>query len=214
MTGATLTIARSVRRWGAALSVIGLLALSGCKTDKEMRGTGVARGKQDPLVYGPNLIPKQNVPVPDRATGPRDKGDPLTTPTGGSGGKVGYNDDLERFQGTHIPGKATTPAALAGRFKDGDELKIVDGGGVILKPLGGTSSDSVEPPEDVEPLLLELEKRGVSREYRSFERADGKWTFRASLQINSNGARRQYAGVGTTAREATKQVLDQIKNEK
>jgi hypothetical protein len=214
MTPDTPTLARSVRRWVIAAGVAGLFALVGCKSNKESKGTNVARGK-DPLVYGPNLIPKQNVPVPDRATGPKTGVDPLTTPTGG-GGKAGYNDDPARFQGTYIPGKSSTPAALAGRLKDGDELKIADTGGVTLTPAGGTlPAGALEPPEDTLPLLAQLEKYGVAPGDRSFERDGAKYTFRASVPIrNSNGARRQYTGTGKTARDAVKQVLDQLASEK
>jgi hypothetical protein len=209
MTAETLPTARTVRRWAFALSVAGVAALAGCKTDKEAKGSSVARGKQDPLVYGP-LIPKQNVPVPDRATGVKGT-DPLTTPTGG---KAGYNDDPARFKGTYIEGKGSTPAALAaGRFKDGEELKIADTSGVPLTRAGGTLPDgTLEPPEDTLPLLAQLETFGVARDARSFERDDGKYVFRASVPI-PNGARRQYVGVGMTARDAVKQVLDQIAND-
>jgi hypothetical protein len=212
MTSETLPIARAVRRWAVALSAAGLFALAGCKTDKDTKGTGVARGK-DPLVYGPNLIPKQNVPVPDRATGIKDS-DPLTTPTGG--GKAGYNDDPERFRGGPVvPGKFSTPAALAGRQKDdGEELKIADAGGVTLTQAGGTlPPGALEPPEDTQPLLKQLESYGVPRQYQSLERDGATYTFRASLKRNADGARRQFVGVGPTARDAVKQVLDQIASE-
>jgi hypothetical protein len=207
----TLPITRAVRHWAFAVSVACLIALAGCKTDKDTKGTGVARGK-DPLVYGPNLIPKQNVPVPDRATGPNGPVDPLTVPTGG---KAGYNDDPERFKGTFIQGMSSTPAALASRIKDGEELKITDTtAGVKLTPASGTlPAGSLAPPEDVEPLLAQLEKLGVAREDRSLERENGKFTFRASVPLGGEGARRQYVGVGTTARDAVKQVLDQLAND-
>jgi hypothetical protein len=200
------TLTRLARRWIAVVCAAALLALAGCRTDKEVMGTGVSKGKNDPLVHGPTRIPRQDLPVPDRATGPKGKADPLTTPTGG---KAGYSDDPERFKGTFIPGKPSTPAALAGRFKDGEELKIDDGKGVALTP-GGTLPGGIEPPEDVEPLLLQLEKLGVSREDRTLERENGKFAFRASVPITRTGARRQYVGVGLTARDAVKQVLDQI----
>ena len=202
------TLTRPARRWVAVVCAAAVLALAGCKTDKELKGTGVSKGKYDPLVHGPTRIPRQDLPVPDRATGPKGKSDPLTTPTG----KAGYSDDPERFKGTFIPGKPSTPAALAGRMKDGEELKIDDGKGVALTPTGGVPG-GIEPPEDVEPLLLQLEKLGVSREDRTLSREDGKFAFRASLPITRTGARRQYVGVGTTAREAVKQVLDQVAND-
>src|SRR5205085_11299824 len=118
------TFGRPARRWVACACLVALFVLAGCKSTKETQGTGVSRGKDksDPLVYGPTKIPKQDLPIPDRATGPRGKADPLTSPTGG--GKAGYSDDPERFKGTFIPGTGSTPAALAGRMKDGEELKI------------------------------------------------------------------------------------------
>lgn len=195
---------RFARRWVACVCAAGLLALAGCKTDKDAKGAGanVARGK-DPLVHGPTRIPRQDLPVPDRATGPKGgpKLDPLTMPTGG---KAGYSDDPERFKGTFIPGKGSTPASLAGRMpKDGEELKI-DTPGVPLT--GGTA----EAPADVEPLLARLEKYGVAREDRTLDREGAQWVFRAAVPIRENGARRQYTGAGATAADAIKQVVDQI----
>ena len=205
------TTGRPARRWLVAVCAAALFALVGCKSDKELKGSGVSKGKNDPLVYGPTRIPRQDLPVPDRATGPKGgKPDPLTTPTGG---KAGYSDDPERFKGTFIPGKGSTPAALAGRLKDGDELKIDDSKGVTLTPAGGMLPAGIEPPEDVEPLLKQLEKYGVTRDDRTLERENGKFAFRASLTLNRTGARRQYVGVGDTARDAVKQVLDQVAND-
>jgi hypothetical protein len=216
MTSDTRPIAVPVRRWAFALCAAGAVALAGCKTDKETKGTGVARGK-DPLVYGP-LIPKQNVPVTDRATGPNGPSDPLTTATGG---KAGYNDDPDRFKGVYIPGRsstmaalASTPSALPTRIRDGEELKIADGPGVELTPAGGKSAGvAVDPPEDLQPLFGQLQKFGVAAADRSLERENGKYTFRATVPIAATGAHRQYVAVGTTAREAVTQVLDQVANE-
>jgi hypothetical protein len=204
------------RRVAVACAAL-LVALAGCKSDKGTKGAGVSRDKHDPLfASGPNLIPKQNVPIPDRATGPKGRGDPLTTPTGGkSGDKVGYSDDPERFKGSYVPSLGSTPAALASRLKDGGELKIDDGGGVPLKPAGGRLAagalpgGSLTPPAEVAPLYAELEKRGVKREDRDLARENGKWTFRASLP-NAQGAKTQYTGVADTAADAVKQVLKQI----
>jgi hypothetical protein len=199
-----------VRAWVAVVCATGLLALVGCKTDKDVKGTGVSNGKnKDPLVHGPTRIPRQDLPVPDRATGPKGGKavDPLTMPTGG---KASYTDDPERFKGTFIPGERSTPAALAGRIKDGEELKI-DSPGVTLTPAGGAvPGGMLTPPEGVEPLFGQLEKYGVKREDRSLEREGAGWVFRASLPLGGNGARRQYTGAGATAAEAVKQVLDQI----
>ena len=193
------------RRWVGCACAVALLVLAGCKTDKEAQGTGVSRGK-DPLVHGPTRIPRTDLPIPDRATGTKGgpKLDPLTMPTGG---KAGYSDDPERFKGTFIPGKASTPASLAGRLKDDEGLKIADTDGVKLT--GGTGANGLEAPRDVEPLLTELEKYGVKREDRTLEREGNQWVFRASVPIG-NGARRQYTGASDTAAESVKQVADQI----
>lgn len=207
------TLRRTPRRWGAVACAALLVALGGCKSDKGgTQGAGVSRGKHDPLfASGPNLIPKQNVPIPDRATGPNGRRDPLTTPLGGKpADKVGYTDDPERFKGTYVPGEFSTPAALASRIKDGEELKIDDTEGVPLRPAGGTlPGGALAPPADVAPLYAELEKRDVKREDRDLTRENGKWTFRASLP-NANGGKTQYTGVADTAADAVKQVLKQI----
>ena len=204
---------RLVRRWVAVACAAGLIALSGCKHDKQANGTGVSRGKNDPLfASGPNLIPRQNVPIPDRATGPSGRRDPLVSPTGGKPGeKVGYTDDPERFKGTYIPGKPSTPAALAGRIKDGEELKIDDTGGVPLTPAGGPLPGGALPaPTGVEPLYAQLEKLGVKREDRSLVRENGKWVFRASVVRTAEGAKTQYSGQGNSAYEAVRQVVNQL----
>jgi hypothetical protein len=210
MTAETLPTARTVRRWVVALGAAGLFALAGCRTDKEAKGSGVSRPKNDPLVQGPNL-PKQNLPLPDRATGA--KADPLTTPTGG---KAGYNDDPDRFKGTYLPGTGSTPAALAGRIRDGSELKIADTGGVKLVPAGGTvPEETVEAPADVQALLAKLDRYGVARGDRFFERDGDKYVFRAAALVRGDdGARRQYTGVAPTMRDAVQQVLDQLAIEK
>ncbi len=201
---------RFPRRWVVCAAL--LIALVGCKTEKGVKGSGVSRGRNDPLfASGPNLIPKQNVPIPDRATGPMGRGDPLTTPTGSkSSDKVGYSDSPERFRGTFVPGKSTTPAALASRLKDGEELKIDDGGGVPLTPTSGTlPGGTLQAPADVAPLYAELERRGVRKEDRDLARENGRWTFRASLS-NNTGAKTQYTGVADSAADAVKQVLKQL----
>ena len=201
-----------VRAWVVVVCAASLCVLVGCKTNKDVQGTGASNPKnKDPLVHGPTRIPRQDLPVPDRATGPKGGKvvDPLTMPTG-TGGKASYTDDPERFKGTFIPGIGSTPAALAGRIKDGEELKI-DSPGVTLTPAGGAfPGNTLTPPEGVEPLFGQLEKYGVKREERALEREGAGWVFRASVPLGGNGARRQYTGAGTTAAEAVKQVLDQI----
>lgn len=213
MTANTLNTRRNLtprlRAWVAVVCASGLLALVGCKTDKEAKGTGVSNNKnKDPLVHGPTRIPRTDLPIPDRATGPKGgKVDPLTMPTGG---KASYTDDPERFKGTFIPGVGSTPASLAGRLKDGEELKI-ESPGVTLTPASGTlTGGTLTPPEGVEPLFAELEKFGVTREDRTLEREGAGWAFRASVPISGNGARRQYTGNAASAPAAVKQVLDQI----
>jgi hypothetical protein len=203
------TFGRSARRWVACICAAALVALVGCKSNKESQGMGVSRGKDksDPLVYGPTKIPRQDLPIPDRATGGRGKPDPLTSPTGG---KAGYSDDPERFKGTFIPGKPSTPAALAGRGKDDEGLRI-DSPGVPLTPAGGVLlGGALEAPEGVAPLYTQLDKYGVTPQDRSLEREDGKYVFRASVQISGNGARRQYTGMADKAPDAVKQVIDQL----
>jgi hypothetical protein len=200
-----------MRRRVACVCAAVLLALVGCKSTKEPTGTGVSRGKdKDPLVFGPTKIPKQDLPLPDRATGPKGRPDPLTTPTGG---KAGYSDDPERFKGTFIPGEKSTPAALAGRMKDDEGLRI-DSPGVPLTPAGGTlPGGTLEAPEGVSPLYAQLDKFGVKPEDRSLDRENGKYVFRASVPISGNGARRQYTGMAEKAPDAVRQVLDQLASE-
>jgi hypothetical protein len=201
---------------GAAFCVVlALVVLAGCKSTKEgAPGAGVGRGK-DPLVAGPNLIPKQNVPLPERGMGTKGKPDPLLgNPTGNSGEKIGYSADPERFKGTFIPGKPSTPAALAGKIKDGEELKI-ETPGVKLVPAGGAElPESPNPAESVDPLYTELKHYGVESNHRSLVREDGQWVFRASVPLTGEGARREYSGVGATPAQAVKSVLEQIKTDR
>lgn len=206
------TFTRLSRRAGVVVCAALVFALVGCKSDKDAKGMGVSRGRDnDPLIAGPgSMIPKQNVPLPDRATGPKGKPDPLVSPTGG---KAGYTEDPARFKGTVIPGKSNTPAALAGRLKDGDELKI-DDGGVPLTPAGGTlPGGALEAPAGVEPLLAQFDKLGVKREDRSLARENGKWVFLASVP-NARGAKTQYRGEAATPAEAVRQVLDQVTSDR
>jgi hypothetical protein len=189
-----------------------LLALVGCKS-REVNGNS---GGRDPLVYGPNRIPPQNVPLPDRGgIGTKGKTDPLIgAPTGKSDkGGVGYSNDPSRFKGTYVPGAGTTPAALAGKMKDGDELKIdTPDNRVPLQPSGGVvpTGGVGETATGVDALFRELEKYGVKREDRTLGRENGQYAFRASVPISGSGAKRQYTGVGDTAGDAVKQVLDQV----
>jgi hypothetical protein len=210
----TRTLGR--RSSAAALAVV--LALAGCKSSSDGGGGGAAKSR-DPLVYGPNRIPPQNVPLPDRGgIGAKGKADPLIgAPTGKPGDKsgVGYNDDPSRFKGPVVTGPGTAPAALAGKAKDGDELKIDDEKRVPLTPAGGVAPGAApslapEPGSGVDGLFSELEKYGVKRDDRSLGREGGQYLFKASVPISGNGAKREYTGVGATATEAVKQVLDQV----
>lgn len=198
----------------AGLAVLLALAV-GCKS-KDGGSAASTTKPRDPLVYGPTRIPQQNLPLPDRdGIGTKGKTDPLIgSPTGKPGDKtgVGYSDDPSRFKGTFIPGAGSTTAALAGKSRDGDELKIDDTEkGVPLRPAGG-----VLPPGSstsgggVDALFTELEKYGVKREDRSLSRENGQYNFRARVPISGNGAKREYNGVGATAEEAVKQVLDHV----
>ncbi|MCI0705181.1 MAG: hypothetical protein L0241_29325 [Planctomycetia bacterium] len=201
---------------GAAFCVVlALVALAGCKSTKDgAPGTGAGRGK-DVLIAGPNLIPKQNVPVPERGIGTKGKPDPLLgNPTGKSGEKIGYSADPERFKGTYIPGKPSTPAALAGKIKDGEELKI-ETPGVKLVPVGGSEvPEAPNPAESLDPLYTELKRYGVESKHRSLVREDGQWVFRASVPLNGAGARGEYNGVGKTQIQAVKSVVEQIKTDR
>lgn len=206
--------ARLPCRLATVAGLAALLALfAGCKSKDG--GTASTTKPRDPLVYGPTRIPQQNLPVPDRGgIGAKGKSDPLIgSPTGKPSDKngVGYSDDPERFKGTFIPGAGSTPAALAGKPRDGDELKIDDGArGVPLQPAGGTLPTGGQEPAAVDGLFSELEKYGVKREDRSLTRDNGQYVFKASVPISGNGAKRQYEGVGATANEAVKGVLDQV----
>jgi hypothetical protein len=212
---------RNLSRWACIAGLAGLFVLSGCKSRDGngggVGGLGSSGGKQrDPLVYGPSRIPPQNVPLPERdGVGSKDR-DPLTAPVGRAGDKSGsgYSDDPRRFQGTYIPGPGTTPAALAAKLRDDDTLKIdTPDNRVPLKPTGAVIPAGATLPSNTEAdgALAELERQyGVKREDRSLIQENGEYIFRASVPISGNGAKRQYTGVGTTAAEAVKQVLDQV----
>ena len=122
---------------------LALLALAGAsRTAAGHRG-----GEPRPA----RLRPQPHPPAERAASRPRrrrDQGDEVATllerPAGKNGDRsgVGYNDDPERFKGTHIPGLGSTPAALAGKTKDGDELKIdTPDNRVPLRPAGGIDPD-------------------------------------------------------------------------
>lgn len=190
-----------------------LFALSGCKSKEGSTRDGGGKFR-DPLVYGPARIPPQNVPVRERDGTARGT-DPLVSPTGRHDARTGsgYSDGPDRFKGSYTPNSDTTPAALAAKMRDGEELKIdAPDNRVPLKQAGGVQpAVGVEVPTDgTEPLYAELAKYGVRAESRSLAQEEGKFVFRASVPISGNGARRQYTGVGATAAEAVKQVTDQV----
>jgi hypothetical protein len=202
---------RSLSCRACTVGILALIALAGCRSSDGGKGSG----GRDPLVYGPNRIPPQNVPLHDRGgVGAKNTTtDPLLErPVGKTGDRsgFGYKDDPARFKGTHIPGPDTTPAALAGRTGDGDELKIdAPDNRVPLQPTGGVIPIESDAGMAVDGLLRELEKFGVRKEDRSLAREEGKYLFQASV-TNANGTKRAYQGRGDTANDAVKQVLDQV----
>ncbi|MCE9564093.1 MAG: hypothetical protein K8U57_18775 [Planctomycetes bacterium] len=210
---------RSFSKRACIAGLMGALALAGCKSRDG--GGNVGGGSQgamrDPLVYGAgSRIPPQNVPLPDRGgIGAKGRPDPLTTPTGKSGDRtgVGYSDDPERFKSTFNPGPGTTPASLAAKKNDGEELKIdTPDNRVPLRQVGGVlPGGDIEPvAPGVDPLFTELAKYGVTRADRTLTQENGQYTFHASVPISGNGAKRGYTGVGKSATEAVKMVLDQV----
>jgi hypothetical protein len=191
-------------------AIAAICLVAGCKSKDG--------GSRDPLVHGPR-IPKQNLPLPDRdaigVKGP--KTDPLLDRPVGRGKDKnghGYSDDPERFQGVFVPGENTSPAALASKWNDGDELKLDAPDGRVplrpatgdVKPAGGVATGS----DSLRPLYQELEKYGATRNGWSLRQDNGRHVFRASVPISGSGAKRQYEGIGATAEAAVKQVLDQV----
>jgi hypothetical protein len=224
---ATNPRSRILSRLACTAGFVALLALTGCKSTKDGGSASTTGGKRDPLVYGPTRIPAQNLPLPDRgAIGAKGtKNDPLLERPVGKGSDktgVGYADGPERFRGTYIPGPGSTPAALAGKGKDGDELKIdapeMPDNRVPLRPRGGVlPAGAIEMGEmgemgdgGLQALYADLAKYGAKREHMRLTQEDGRHVFRASVPISGSGAQCQYDGVGATATEAVKQVLDQV----
>lgn len=195
---------------GFALAV----CLVGCK-DKPTTG-GVARN--DPL-FGNSRIAPQNIPVPDRGTAGGNKArpfDPLMTPVGSKDTKTGagYTEDPQRWKGgPYVPNKGSVPASLAGRVKDGDELKIEDPNrGVPLQPAGGTIPvGDADLAASADLQLQQLREFGVTTGNYSFTRENGSIIFRANVPNPTSGATQGFTGVGATPGEAVKQVLDQVK---
>ncbi|MBY0514652.1 MAG: hypothetical protein K2P78_12150 [Gemmataceae bacterium] len=189
----------------AAVAVLAAACAAGCR-DKGTTG-GLAR--TDPLMGG--RIPPQNVPVPDRGTtGGKAKPDPLVAPAGRPTDRTGagYTDDPQRWKGApYSPSDRTVPAALAGRQKDDDGLKI-ESPGVTLQPAGGPAPGGDLSAAD--PLLQQLRGYGLTQGNYTFDRTAEGYMFRANVPI-SGGTTRGYSGTGPTAADAVKQVLDQVK---
>lgn len=209
---------RSFSFWSAAIGLAALLALTGCKTSN----SNSSSPNGDPLVMGPSRIPPQNVPLGDRGIGANGKSsDPLLgSPTSKSQDKsgIGYADDPSRFKGPYIPSPSTTPAALAGHMKDGEELKI-DGNEnrVPLQQTGAVlPARPAEKPQSpaLDAIYGELDKYGSKPEDRSIAQESGEYMFRASVpREGAFGAKLCFSGSGRTPEEAAKKVLDQIKSE-
>ena len=197
-----------------------LLGAVGCKS-KDSGGSSGGSGmtKNDPLIGGPSRIPKQNVPVPDRAaTGPKNRVDPLlgspTSSTRANAG-AGYTDDPERWKkGPYVPGPGGSPASLAGRPKDDGEGLKIDAPGVGLTPVGGTLPAAPAPTLGSDATLNELAKYGVKRGDFTILREDGQVIVRVRVPIAAEGPVRSFTGQAATEAQAVKQVVDQIKSAK
>lgn len=196
----------------AALGLALLLGVVGCKSKDG--GTASTKKNHDPLVMGPSRIPKQNIPLPDRGTaaGKERTPDPLLgSPAGRGDGKTGssYNSDPERWKrGPFLPGKDSTPAALAGRGPDDDEGLRIEREGDRVRPAGATA-----PAGDTDALLAELQKYGVKRGDYSFDREAGNVIFRARVPVGNDRVR-QYTGQGPTPADAVRQVIDNVKSDR
>ena len=214
MTGSDRPTARRTTPRGAGVLLLGAaLAFVGCK-HKDGPLAAAPPKSHDPLMAGPGKIPKQNIPVPDRAGvigGGKSKPDPLLgAPTGKT---AGYSDDPNRWKGgPHVPGESTTPAALAGRPKDdGDGLKI-ETPGVPLRPAGGLLPEAA-PPAAGDPRYAELFREGVKPGGYNLVGQSGRYLLEANVPW-PDGTTRRFTGTGPTETDAIRQVLDQIKAER
>jgi hypothetical protein len=110
----------------------------------------------------------------------------------------------------------SSPAALAGRPKDGEELKI-ESPGVPLRPAGGTlpaPDADLAAAADVQLQQLRNEY-GVPRGGYTFSRSEnGQIVFRANVPNPTTGATSGLTGVGATPAAAVQQVLDQVKSQR
>lgn len=205
---------RHFRRLAVAVGL--LLAAFGCKSKDGGGGggSGLMSKGHDPLVMGPGRIPKQNIPIPERGSAGKDRDPLLGSPAGRAADTksgASYSTDPNRWKGgPYIPDMGGTPAALAGRPKDDDGLKIdsADGG---VRPVGGTVPAGT--PRDTDGLLTELQKYGVKRNDYKFDREGGSAIFRARVPIGDDRVR-EYTGQGATPADAVRQVLEQVKSDR
>lgn len=201
-------------RWcvWAVILVVSLVGL-GCKSkDASSNGTR----SNDPLVVGPGRIPKQSLPIPERGTaGNKGRDDPLLSAPVGRPGETsgsGYSDDPDRQKvGLFLPGRSTTPAALAARVKDdGDSLRLEIPGGVTLTPAGGSGlagAGSAGVPAELVPYRIKASDYTVVRE-------NGQYVVEVKVPIEEAGARRGYKGAGPTEAAAVQQIVDQLQAER
>ena len=196
-----------------------LLGAVGCKSKDSGGSGGSGMTKNDPLIGGPSRIPRQNVPVPDRAAaGPKHRVDPLlgspTSSTRANAG-TGYTDDPERWKkGPYVPGPAGSPASLAGRPQDDGEGLKIEAPGVGLTPVGGTLPSAPAPTIGSDATINELAKYGVKRGDFTLLREDGQVIVRVKVPLAAEGPVRSFTGQGATEAQAVKQVVDQIKSAK
>jgi hypothetical protein len=208
-----------------AVALAAAVLASGCKS-KDKDG-GVARGsggRSDPLLAGPGRIAPQNLPVPDRGgTAGGRRSDPLLgSPTARPTERSGYTDDPDRFRRPHIPGAGSVPAALAGRARDDEMLKIERPGGpdplTAVQPAGGVLPPAAVPAARTPPAdaLKEIELEALVKpngDYAVEPDAAG-YTCRARVPIGGDGPVRQYTGTGPTAADAIAEVVKNIKSDR
>jgi hypothetical protein len=215
------------RRWlrrsiGVAVCAVGLAG--GCKSGSKTSGGGLFGGKlasrnSDPLLGG-TRIPPQDLPVPGKEYGAQNKPDPLfDTGRAASRGKKTERAENDRkpppasipgTRPTYRPGRATTPAALAGRLDSDDgEMSIGPRPG---SKAGGEMSGSGGQTYD--EIVKELRDYGATWDAPDREKDTGQFVFRCSVLLSEgDGRKRWYEGVGDTEAAAAKQVLDQIKGD-
>ena len=203
-----MTVTITTIRFGFA-ALLGVALSSGCK-NKDTDG-GVAKGgRNDPLLSGPGRIAPQNLPVPERGTAGGRRSDPLLgSPTTRPNERSGYTDDAERFKGVFVPNANSGPAALAGRMREGDELKMERPDGTDVRPVGGTL-----PPasSSTDSQLIALETYGVKRGDYSLEQDGSGSVLRVRKELSGGGVR-QYTETGATPAEALGKMIEHIKSD-